>query len=384
MKCNLLLSIFFIAKVFSHKNHVVHEKKTFVHPLGSLGSAKCLIEESAWTQMEFYSFRDIRYAEPPTRYYRFRPTPIITKFDAEPYDATEYRKSCVNTSFGTTQNTIDETILDCLYLAVHTPKLQGNLPVMVYITGFDLLHGSNEEADPGFFMERDIVLVSIQYRVGVFGFLNANTPSIPGNGAIHDILTVLRWIRKYISLFGGNPNSVTLFGQYKVAGIIQLLTMIPEADGLFHKIICQSGSVFTENIFSFSTAAISTQIGIMLGCPNILNAKKLSDCILGASIADLNFLFWEYLKNHNGNVGLLTVGGIGGIIPYMPYESKRRGRIRSHPMIIGIVENPATYILDAFFPGQLSIFSRNHLYPIGGFDLQGEEYKHSLLDRISV
>lgn len=100
---------------------------------------------------------------------------------------------------------------------------------MVYITGFDLLHGSNKEADPGFFMERDIVLVSIQYRVGVFGFLNANTPNIPGNGAIHDILTALRWIRKYISLFGGNPNSVTLFGQYKVAGIIQLLTMIPEA-----------------------------------------------------------------------------------------------------------------------------------------------------------
>lgn len=51
-------------------------------------------------------------------------------------------------------------------------------------------------------------------------------------------------------------------------------------------------------------------------------------------------------KNHNGNIGLVTVGAVGGLIPYMPYESKRRGRIRSYPMIIGIVENPATYILD--------------------------------------
>lgn len=80
MKCNLLLSIFFIAKVFSHKNHVVDEKKTFVHPLGSLGSAKCLVEESAWTQREFVSFRDIRYAEPPTGYYRFRVSVKMHKF----------------------------------------------------------------------------------------------------------------------------------------------------------------------------------------------------------------------------------------------------------------------------------------------------------------
>lgn len=98
---------------------------------------------------------------------------------------------------------------------------------MVYIHGEFLYEGTNLEASPEYLLEKDIVLVSVRYRLAPFGFLSTQTEEIPGNAAIFDVLLALEWIQKYIHAFGGNPNSVTLFGQVGGAAIINVLTMSP-------------------------------------------------------------------------------------------------------------------------------------------------------------
>lgn len=98
---------------------------------------------------------------------------------------------------------------------------------MVYIHGDFLYDGSSKEAAPGYLLEENIVLVSVNYRLGPFGFLSTRSEDIPGNIAIHDIILALKWIQKYIDSFGGDPKSVTLFGQVGGSALINVLTMSP-------------------------------------------------------------------------------------------------------------------------------------------------------------
>lgn len=98
---------------------------------------------------------------------------------------------------------------------------------MVYIHGDFLYDGSNLDAAPGYLLEQDVVLVSVRYRLGPFGFLSTLSDSIPGNAAVHDVIMALEWIQKNIHHFGGDPNRVTLFGQVGGSAMINILTMSP-------------------------------------------------------------------------------------------------------------------------------------------------------------
>lgn len=100
---------------------------------------------------------------------------------------------------------------------------------MVYLAGYDVVRKESDlrEAVPHYLLEKDVVLVAVQYRVGPFGFLSTMTEDMPGNVGVLDIIEALRWVQKYIKYFGGDPTRVTLFGQYHSAAIINALTMSP-------------------------------------------------------------------------------------------------------------------------------------------------------------
>lgn len=98
---------------------------------------------------------------------------------------------------------------------------------MVYIHGEYLFEGNNLEAPPDYLLEKDVVLVVPQYRLGPFGFLSTMTNEIPGNAGVFDIILALHWIQTFIPHFGGDPDSITLFGQVGGAAIAHLLTFSP-------------------------------------------------------------------------------------------------------------------------------------------------------------
>ncbi|WP_082560780.1 carboxylesterase/lipase family protein [Caulobacter sp. Root487D2Y] len=142
---------------------------------------------------------------------------------------------------------------DCLTLDVTTPANARNAPVMVWIHGGTLIWGSGHSKmyDGQEFTKRGVVLVSINYRLGVFGYLahpalsKESPEDTSGNYGLLDQIQALQWVRDNIASFGGDPRNVTIFGESAGALSVEYLLASPRARGAFDKAIVESGYLFT-------------------------------------------------------------------------------------------------------------------------------------------
>ncbi|XP_078524661.1 fatty acyl-CoA hydrolase precursor, medium chain-like [Lissotriton helveticus] len=142
---------------------------------------------------------------------------------------------------------------DCLYLNVYTPagNKEHKLPVMVWIHGGGLIHGGASYYDgSGLSAYENVVVVSIQYRLGALGFLSTGDEHARGNWGFLDQVAALQWVQENILHFGGNPESVTIFGESAGGVSVSALVLSPLSKGLFHKAISQSGSILFPGLFS--------------------------------------------------------------------------------------------------------------------------------------
>ncbi|KAL0113961.1 hypothetical protein PUN28_011345 [Cardiocondyla obscurior] len=161
---------------------------------------------------------------------------------------------------------------DCLYLNVYTPDIIKKRAVMVWIHGGGFSVGSGDAAiyGPDFIVRKDVVLVTLNYRLGALGFLNLNDKVATGNQGLKDVVMALRWVQRNISQFGGDPKNVTIFGESAGGAIVHYLTLSPLATGLFHKAISQSGVAtnpwaFTDNEWTNEATNKSFQLAKKLG-----------------------------------------------------------------------------------------------------------------------
>lgn len=142
---------------------------------------------------------------------------------------------------------------DCLTLDVTAPAHARNAPVMVWIHGGTLIWGSGHSKmyDGAEFAKRGVVLVSINYRLGVFGYLahpalsKESPEGVSGNYGLLDQIQALQWVRKNIAAFGGDPRNVTIFGESAGALSTEYLLASPRARGTFDRAIVESGYLFT-------------------------------------------------------------------------------------------------------------------------------------------
>ncbi|KAJ8673191.1 hypothetical protein QAD02_004453 [Eretmocerus hayati] len=195
---------------------------------------------------DFYSFKGIPYAEPPVGPMRFRdPEPVMPWTGIK--DAVNFGSECTQTSF------IAESIHgqeDCLYLNVYT-KLLGQdsepLPVMFWIHGGAYITGDGSDSvyGPDYLLRKDIVLVTLNYRLGALGFLTLEHEIASGNQGLKDQLLALQWVKDNIASFGGNPEQITIFGESAGGISSHYLTQSPLAQGLYSKAIFQSGVTFS-------------------------------------------------------------------------------------------------------------------------------------------
>ncbi|GGY06943.1 carboxylic ester hydrolase [Streptomyces minutiscleroticus] len=154
---------------------------------------------------------------------------------------------------------------DYLTVSVWTPEVGGGLPVMVFVHGGGFVAGSTRSAlyDGSAFARDGVVLVTLNYRLGITGFLDI--PGAPANRGLLDVVAALRWVRENIAAFGGDPDNVTLFGQSAGATIVGGVLATPEAAGLFRRAIVQSGSglgAFTTEQAARVTGAAAGALGI--------------------------------------------------------------------------------------------------------------------------
>lgn len=197
----------------------------------------------------FRAFKGIPYAESPEGELRWRP-PIPRAPWQGIMNATQWGSHCpqacsLPTGFCPPNSLIGE---DCLRLNVFTPaadlgqKQESLLPVFVFIHGghFDAGSGGVPAYDGRALARKGIVFVSINYRLGVFGFMVNKDHGVSGNYAIMDMVLALRWVQRNIRAFGGDPNRVTVGGESAGATAVSTLQTAPIGKGLFHRAIQQS------------------------------------------------------------------------------------------------------------------------------------------------
>jgi len=205
------------------------------------------------------AYKGIPYAAPPVGELRWKP-PVDAASDDGVYEAYHFGRSCIQTEASSERASYYAQGEDCLTLNVWTAAADGDAPkaVMVFFHGGSFGWGGT--ADPIYDGQhlieahRDVVLVTANYRIGMLGFIDFS--EVPGGDAyaesgnlgLLDQVSALRWVRRNIACFGGDPDNVTIFGESAGASSVSLLPLIKDAKGLFHRVIAQSGSL----AFSFS------------------------------------------------------------------------------------------------------------------------------------
>ena len=170
---------------------------------------------------------------------------------------------------------------DCLILNVYTPvNVTGLLPVMVWIHGGGFVAGGAISYDGSALANAGVVVVTINYRLGMEGFLSFGDKILKGNYGIWDQILALEWVRDNIEDYGGDPDEVTIFGESAGGMSVSLLSMIPENKGLFKRVIMQSGVATSVFAFQHGLADTFRAKSGQFGCPyNNNNPRETFECM---------------------------------------------------------------------------------------------------------
>jgi para-nitrobenzyl esterase len=179
---------------------------------------------------------------------------------------------------------------DCLYLNVYSESLdpQERRPVMVWIHGGSFQFGTGAGYDPQHLVRKGVVIVTINYRLGALGFLahpelSAESPhSASGNYGVLDQIESLKWVKRNIAAFGGDPENVTIFGESAGGQAVTQLMVSPPAAGLFHRAIAESGvgvHVHTHlkkaGFIPFSAESRGEAFAKMVGAPDLAALRRM-------------------------------------------------------------------------------------------------------------
>lgn len=299
-------------------------------------------------------FRGIPYAEAPVKQRRFKVPMKKSKWSGI-LDATKFPKQCfqadpTNGFYGKefytdTNYPIPKMSEDCLYLNIWAPKEKGNYPVAFWIHGGAFDHGfsSEMEFDGEKYAQRGVILVTINYRVGVFGFLadrslaHENAFHTTGNYGLLDQICALQWVYDNISSFYGDKNRITVFGQSAGAISVQALITSPLTRGMIHNAIMQSGGGITNGLCKTITMDEAYETGNKI--KKLLNVNSLSE-LRRVSAKKMVSILPELYKESNG----LTFGPVkdGYVLLEDMNSAARNNRIHDIPYMIGMTGNDIT------------------------------------------
>ena len=230
-------------------------------------------------------FRGIPYAAAPVGELRFAPTEPAAPRQGVLELSNEFGAMCPQVDLLTQQVLGSE---DCLFLNVYAPAEAEDLPVMVWIHGGAFVFGNGGgEYDPTRLVAEDVILVTLNYRLGNLGFLaHPSLESDGGNFGLMDQQEAMRWVKRNIAAFGGDPDNVTIFGESAGGHSVMSHIVSPRAEGdeLFHRAIVQSGSYAAFQSPKAASQAGGVAVANALGCPD---AGDVAECLRKASVEDL-------------------------------------------------------------------------------------------------
>ncbi|CAL8114084.1 unnamed protein product [Orchesella dallaii] len=238
-----------------------------------------------------YAFEGIPYALSPEKELRFKaPVP------KSPWNRTLHAKSagprCTQSKRGPGSGRLGSE--DCLYLNIYTPEIptgtsKPKLVPMIFIHGGAFYVGTASDYGPSYLMQQDVVLVTINYRLGVLGFFTDGTTACPGNWGLKDQAEAIDFVYKHIHNFGGDPSKIVLFGQSAGATSTHFHTMSNRTNTKIAGAISMSGTAF--NTWTLRPASemvsLAVRIATLVRCRPELGSQHMVDCLRSVSVSNL-------------------------------------------------------------------------------------------------
>ncbi|VEN62745.1 unnamed protein product [Callosobruchus maculatus] len=294
-----------------------------------------------------YAFEGVPYAEPPVGHLRFKdPQP------PKPWQGiwkANTMFTCMQLYHYTPQGqdmvTGDE---DCLYMNIYTPDLNPTekMDVLVYIHGGAFMFNKGGNQGPEFIIDKKIVYVNFNYRLGPLGFLSTEDDLVPGNMGLKDQQMVLKWIKMNIHHFGGNPDSVTIVGNSAGGASVQLHFLTPGSAGLFHKGYSQSGCALNGWALVENPLEKALKLANLTGCPTD-EVEETVDCLRsrpGKQIVAAVKNFQPWLYNPFTVFGpVVDIWAPSPFIPDHPYTLLKEKKVQDLPWMISYVSGEGLY-----------------------------------------
>ncbi|XP_070551024.1 cocaine esterase-like [Ptychodera flava] len=264
-----------------------------------------------------YVFRGIPFAEPPVDDLRFRAPEPKSPWEGV-HDAKELGAACMQPPSPIFPLDGESQSEDCLYLNIYAPQTGADkLPVMVWIHGGGLVIGSGGTGYNGTALAAigDVIVVTINYRLGPFGYLSTGDEHATGNYGFLDQVLALQWVQDNIAAFGGDANKVTIFGESAGAISVEYLMLSPMTNGLFTRAIMESGTSTMPAIFlsdKTKQSRLAHGFGRLSNCEKD-TSEELVQCLRSVSAEDLK----EAGNLQSGKLANIT--GISDLlIPFPP------------------------------------------------------------------
>ncbi|XP_062395041.1 putative inactive carboxylesterase 4 isoform X2 [Sardina pilchardus] len=290
---SVILLLFFASVVYSssstaHDGPLIHTK------LGALRGEYLRVRGKT---IVVHSYLGVPFANPPVGPLRLAPPQPVQGWEGV-RDATKQPPMCLQdrqlsviaTKELSMAFEIPEVSEDCLYLNIYTPAKpaeDAKLPVMVWIHGGALVMGSASFYDGSALAAyQNVVVVLIQYRLGLLGFFSTGDDNAPGNMGLLDQVAALQWVQENIQSFGGDPSSVTIFGESAGGVSVSLQILSPLSTGLFHRAIAESGTAAMDLLTGIPPMDTAKTVAKMSNCTGT-KTQEIVDCVMQMSAEDI-------------------------------------------------------------------------------------------------
>ena len=284
----------------------------------------------------------IPYAKPPVGKLRWRaPEPLNDS--NEIFDATEFGFSPMQDEDPFEPASLFPKSEDCLTLNIWTRGRKNNLPVMVFIPGGGFSSGGSRASvynGENFAAAQDVVIVTINYRVNIFGFMNfaAIDSSFEDSGylGLKDQRAAIEWVRENILSFGGDPSNITVFGESAGSSSVMFQTILPDSNKIFHKAIAQSGTLSLYH--TFDQSAELAELFMMTG-----GYRNMSD-LVDSPAEKLAATYLEFITMRHVEVEAdYFPTADGKFLPLHPYRALKDGAAQGIKLLTGTTAEEYRY-----------------------------------------
>uniref|UniRef100_A0A8C4N575 Carboxylesterase type B domain-containing protein n=1 Tax=Eptatretus burgeri TaxID=7764 RepID=A0A8C4N575_EPTBU len=240
----------------------------------------------------------------------------------------------------------------------------GPRPVMVYIHGGSYLEGTGNMYDGSVLASYgNVIVVTINYRLGVLGFLSTGDQAARGNWGLLDQVQALRWVSENIGHFGGDPLRVTVFGSGAGASCVSLLTLSHHSEGLFQRAITQSGSALSSWAISYHPENASRLLGNRIGCIHATDSQALVECLRSKPVHLLVETEVQPVRYH------ISFGPVidGDVVPDDPQILMEQGEFLNYDIMTGVTQAEAYELVENMVDEDNGISSSRFDFAVSNF-----------------